>query len=40
MNLRIWVCKDARIQASAQEPKYMRMQGCKQVKGIKHVGSI
>ena len=38
MNLKIWGCKAARIQASTHEHKYMRMWGCKQVKYMKHVG--
>ena len=29
MNLRIWGCEDARIQASTREPDDMMIQGCK-----------
>ena len=30
-NIRIWGCEDAKIQASAQEPKDMRMWGCEDI---------
>ena len=35
MNLRIWGCKDARIQARTLEPKNTRMQGYKQLHSCK-----
>ena len=39
-NIRIWEYEDGRIQASAQEPKDLRMWGYKPVKYIKYLGDV